>query len=708
MSEITPYAVIRLENPHQKFGYIECRPFSYAARVGMTKETSNWQLDSLTLDNEAKALTLAPVYVGTDNDATTWTCDGTAGGTAITFDTCKFLETDKSMVFQSEGTADVQWSATTAGTSQREWWLDYWLSYPTGTGVSAQATVSFPLAATCAYRVVLEQDSWPVLQYTSDSGSTYKAVGEFKQSGYTEKVGFAAWARLMFQRIQNYTVVRIGDTALYHYSSDYGATTAGAIALAGTSCSAAFGWQPMAYATAGTLTSPTYPRSDLVGTPGTCTLWGGTSGTSQTFTGSLTDDDEEAEFAYTVVLTSPAGASGYAEDTPHVTRVTVNYPGKEIPIVPSPTLTLDNLRAVTENLRFDPLNLNITSEITAEFNNISGAYTDYSGLRACEVDFGYEELGIQRRVTGIAGQIMQWDTMDGDKRFVLVIRDRSCMLKRPGGVMVRNLPYMDGWCVYRAMRYLANYAGISDAWLSFPLCDGDIYNPCGHYLLPFGSDMEPVIKFLPGSYIWECMQHIQKYTGFCLYFDAVGKLQFYAYVPSAPGAYKKAFSLVPEETWLGAPKLNELFAVSRTRDMTTVRNDVHIFGIDPDTWQPISAYQHDLPSMYDTNAQNYLGYVSTLIWADSMFVTTEYAQQALNAVYGRARIPEDTVTLKGWMQHELAPLDVISVDEPVSAPGNRPYWIVGITNSIAVDAHARQAQVQPTCTIQAEWLTPWG
>jgi hypothetical protein len=707
MSEITPYAAIRLSIPHLTYGVVEAKPFTYEVQARNSQQTTDWLLSDLSLDTDAKAVTLSPVYIGTDNDATTWTCDGTAGGAALTFDTGKYLVTDKTMVFQSEGTADVQWSATTVGTSQREWWLDYWLSYPTGTGVSAQATVSFPLAATCAYRVVLTSDAWPILQYTSDSGGTYQAVGEFKQSGSIEKVGFAAWARLMFQRIQNHTVIRIGESVLHHYSSDYGATTAGAIAFAGTSCSAAFGWQPMAYATAGTLTASEVSHGITVGTPGTITVYGGTSADGQTFSGILTDVDSSS-FTYSVVLTATAGDSGYAEHSPYVTRLKVHYPSKQIAIQTSPVTTLPYLRSVTEQLHFDPTTLNLFSHITAEFTNTSGAFSEYSGVRACEVDMGYEELGIQRRITGLAGHLMEWQTIDGDQLYCLHIWDRSIMLRAPAGVIAANLPYMDGWCVYRAMRYLANYAGISDTWLSFPLCDGDVYNPCGHYLLPYGDDLNPLVRFTGGMYVWECMRRLQELVGFCLYFDAMGKLQFYAYVPSAPGAYKKAFSLVPEETWLGAPKLNELFAVSRTRDMRQTRNDVTVIGIDPETWKPIVAHDRDTNSIYDPSAANYLGYRAPMVWSDSMFATVDYATQALNALFPVARLPQDTVTLKGWMQHELAPLDVISVDEPISAPGNRPYWIVGITNSIVVDAHALQAQVQPTCTIQAEWLTPWG
>ena len=203
------------------------------------------------------------------------------------------------------------------------------------------------------------------------------------------------------------------------------------------------------------------------------------------------------------------------------------------------------------------------------------------------------------------------------------------------------------------------------------------------------------------------MQKLQRYVGYLLYFDANGYLRFYEYVPDNPGPFKKQFTLAGSFNG-DRPNLDEMFAVARTRDLRGVRNDMTVIGIDPETWKPIVARAADSDSIYNIYAQNYLGYRSAMVWADNMFVSEDYAQQAVDSIFPLVRLPQDTMTLQGWLQPDLFPLDVIGAAEPYAAPELKPYWVTSINNRFQVDDRGMIMQQSPTCTINAQWLTPWG
>jgi hypothetical protein len=706
MSKLTPVAEVRLYEPHLRYGYVEFKPFCYEVRMSDENETSRLYTSNITIDTEIRSAYLTPQYNPVMNTLYgDWIAECAVNGTAGTVVDVVDPTTKTGYIYQPEATVGVRWSATTVSTACREWWLDYWLSYPaaTGTGVVPEMQVVFPYESEYQYRVTINTEKWPVLEYSTNSGSDWKQVGAFPVSNLREEVGFAQFARMMFQRLHNYTIVRLGNNVVHHYSSDFKGT--GAILLNGTNCAAAFASHRLTYATSGTIYSPLYTKDTPTVTDGTVVLFGGKQGDTDSYSGTCNDDVNE--FSFTVTLSSGTNSEGVATTTPFINRISVQYPGKQIAVVSSPCTILPGLRSISEETVFDRNTLNVYSHIVAEFNNYDGLYRQVSGLRACEVDIGYAELGVHKRITGIAGYTMEWATAPGDFVFRLHIYDRSMMLRAPSGVIVANLPYMDGWCVYRAMRYLANYAGIQDSSLGFPICDGDINNPCGHYLLPFGDDMYPLVRFEGGMYVWDCMQKLQKYTGYLLYFDAEGILQFKPYVPEYPGPFKKTFSLVPEENYAGRPLLNEMFISSRIRDMTYTRNDVTIIGIDPETWQPIRASRVDNNSIYDTTAPNYMGYRAAFVWADSMFCTPEYAAQARDSIFNVMRLPADTIAIEGWMQPDIFPLDVIGACDPYSLEGLRPYWVVSVRNQISF-VPGIIAPYRPHCIIQAEWLTPWG
>jgi hypothetical protein len=703
--KLTPLAEVRLYHPHLYYGYGEERGFSYQAS-GASQESSSWGLINLVNDRELGVVTLSPVFLPQQNGTALWTLGGTSSGTAVAWQAGVHHETKGVVVYQPVGASGVTWSAVTAATTvEPRWYLDYWLSNP-GTFVGTTATnapgmtVTYPSTGTTRYQFRVGGASHPQMLVSTNSGSAFHLVDELRSS-HTNARGFAAWARLMLQQIGDHVVCGIGEDKMRHYNPSFGTVVTGGITVEGTACGAGLAWHPMHFQASGTGFGTTVDRGYITTQTPTVKM-AGRVGTGNTMSGTVTEFGDTA-FEYEFHLTAGTAANGYGTSTPVMRSISVTYPAVRRAPTVSPMESLPRLKSLTENIRFDPTSLNIYTEVTANFDNHEKRFSLNSGIRACEVDIGYAELGMTRRLSGLAGHLSEWTTAPGSERYVLHMYDRSVMLKSPAGVIVANLPYMDGWCIYKAMRYLANYGGIGDSSLGFPICNGDIDNPCGHYLLPWGDEFHPLVRFPGGQYVWDCMQRLQKYCGHCLFFDNAGILRFYEWVPSTPGLYKKNFTVAPEPA-----ALNEMFAVSRTQDMSGVRNDVMIVGMDPETWQPIVAHDRDEQSITNINAANYMGYPARMVWADSMFCTPEYAGQALDAIFNVARLPANAVHLQGWMQKDLFPLDVIGVAEAFSVPGLHPFWITSITNEIVLREGGTEQPIEPTCSISANWLTPWG
>lgn len=712
MPEVTPFVDVRIRHPHNHYGYVESKPFSYRADANAD---ANWMLDDgLYLEKNAGIVILRPVYLPTDNSTTSWTTTGTFsyGWGTVDWQEGRLAETEFRCAYFPAYGPSARFSATTANsTIAPRWWLDVWCSFPSGTSTTygkvllGAIHVDYPYATnvSCRYRVGLEYGKPPYLAYSTNYGTSFNVVDRL-ESGIS--TGFGAWARIMFLGLAgNFNVAVDNSRWLRHSNRDaFDLFDSAPIRVTGTGVAAAIAWHPLYFMAAGTGTSINISKPVITTADGTINVVGARSAGQEMF-GTLYDSD--TYFAYDFVLSSPAISNGYATTTPILRAVEVKYPARMSRTTSSVSKKLDGVTGITELISFDPASLNIYNETIIDFNNEDMAYTDASGVRACDIDLGFFETTINRRLTGYSGHLMQWLSSEGKKTWRLYCHDRSIILRPPGGVMVANLPYMDGWCIYRAIRYLANYGGITDEALSFPLCDGDINNPCGHYLLPYGDDFHPLMRFPSGMFVWQCMQKIQQYCGYLLYFDAGGRLQFYRWIPSAPGPYKKRFTLRPE-VYGQMPALNEMFLCSRTRDMRNVRNDVTIIGIDPATHMPIVAHDRDNDSIYNIYSPNFLGYRSSFVWADSMFCTTEYAEQALNSVFGAARVPIDSIQVTGWMQPDLFPLDVISCYDPHATDYEKPYWILSIENSYRLAGSGMQMVKEPTCRINAQWLTPFG
>ncbi len=368
----------------------------------------------------------------------------------------------------------------------------------------------------------------------------------------------------------------------------------------------------------------------------------------------------------------------------------------------------DDIISYEEDIWFDPSELNIFYSGWMTLRNRGRRYTYASGVRGAEVWLGYYNRGRVKRCTGLSGHIFRFTHAQGGMTNAQIdVADRSIALRAPSGRMLVNPPAMDGWCIYKAARWLANFAGVTDDFLGFPWCDGDYWDPNhnpNHYTLPAGAGLKPRVKFPLGMYVWDALNILRKYAGHVMFFDADGRLQFYPWIPSVPGQYKKWFRETPSFDPNGEPMLDELHAIETERNLLETRNRTTIVGIDPNTWQPIITCNADTESIYNTDVINFKGYWSDFVWADSIFVSSAYAQDVADRLHAIYRLPAISTTWQTWMQPELFPLDVCAISDSETIGGTLPFWITRIHTVASKTGERNVCQAR----IEGRWLTPWG
>jgi len=370
-------------------------------------------------------------------------------------------------------------------------------------------------------------------------------------------------------------------------------------------------------------------------------------------------------------------------------------------------------RAVRLTMQFDWNNLTIYTQGNLTFPNRHGEWregwpSDHGyGHRAMSIALGWLETttgqwGLQRQFTGIAGGEISWDRQAAPESLVSVsVEDLS---KIPREYELMNVPWMDGWCHYYAIRFLARLAGLTDEAMDFPYCESpDCSNP-DHYHLPMGEGGKPLMYFPPGTPAWGAMLRIRKLVGYVMYFNALGRLRYYPWVRTSPGPFKRVYHEVysPVEGNTG-----ELTHFAYRRSTATIRNTFTILGVDAygPLWRPVIAHRGDWRSIYDPSAPNYVGFRKPAAWSDTQFTNPEYADDAAQRIFDLLRLPSEEVSFGLALgDPEIFPLDVIAVVEyksPVLAGGiPKAFFVTAVQHEMEMGMqHSRY-----TTVINGRWI----
>lgn len=331
--------------------------------------------------------------------------------------------------------------------------------------------------------------------------------------------------------------------------------------------------------------------------------------------------------------------------------------------------------SVVVDYSFNPMDLTLASAAKCIFNNnrpvvlptsefgFYGQWLMAYGQNGCQINAkrtrdGFDDL-VATIFTGYGNTAAEIDGQLGASQAVMSCGDRSIQHKSPRFA----LPWMDGWNSFYAQGYLSQlcHVDLSDMYFQ-ALVPPDPFTDLGDedgqpaYFLPVGSAGSALTRF-SGVDVWEIQKKIAYSIGYVLGYDVFGHLHYQKF-RVAPGIKRTFYESDPQ-----SGGLNGCWSIRAGKTMEEVRSDAIIVGID--AFAPLYdtiAVKHTDPAVeFDINAFNHLGYSNPFVWVDSQFAQAQFADTASQQMLYFLRLPGLFVSLTTWLNPDIAPLDVITM-----------------------------------------------
>ena len=228
---------------------------------------------------------------------------------------------------------------------------------------------------------------------------------------------------------------------------------------------------------------------------------------------------------------------------------------------------------------------------------------------------------------------------DPYREFHLVASDKMHQLRDVPGNMEL---YLDGWCMYSAMRYQFERGGITSNFIDMTSDQGFYtcpYGPnpsgCTHPKLPIGTNLNPVFSFPPDQSIYANLMDIAGYNYEILWFDAYGVVHRDSYEHFISSVYN--FGNVTTAQWgdITDPStfLLTVQDLEINTDMSDRRTSVTTVGLDASTGTQRQPYSISMDTIQPGYTQKNIGYHKQEFISSKRFVDREaqiqYTQMAM-------------------------------------------------------------------------------
>lgn len=452
-----------------------------------------------------------------------------------------------------------------------------------------------------------------------------------------------------------------------------------------------------------------------------------------TLTGTILDGQTLAtvvQYDLDLALNSNASWQGvdYANTSPILTKVQLKTEGS---VSPSSGSGLVSFNSLTPPSNIRPRM--ITEESEADFEgmtirqSVSMTYTYFNGLDVLTAQTGgmagigniavglklgatgrYDD-GVTVASVGSDGQPF-WrfqgmcDTYEyhEDGRNTLVTLHCDSLMRILDERYILAPAIYDGWNHYAAMHYLASYAGFTDAQIGW---SGLVDSSDPTKIISNGTETGYTLPIEFGNRTWslsyrslsvrQAMSEIQKVTGYLLYVDELGVLQYKAWIPASDqhSAVRRVFRKMPSDSYEVLPtEIQNLDVYVTNRD---VRNNIAVIGINASyegavgdqSWQPIVVIAEDQPSQGAEGVKpyNYVGYRKDHVLKDARFANVDFARDTAVRLYNLERQPTMQVSFRtAFLQPDLFPLMYVMVETDKNIPflNNTPLVIWKVSHHI--------------------------
>lgn len=296
------------------------------------------------------------------------------------------------------------------------------------------------------------------------------------------------------------------------------------------------------------------------------------------------------------------------------------------------------------------------------------------------------------------------------------------MMDRLDEAIIVCPPNIDGWNHFWAVKWILNYCGIPDNRIGFlPMCPaapdlvaaGDPDGPNG-YFLPIGVGSQPWTPIDRRISASQLLATIQSVTGYVLYADAYGVMQYESFLRAGTATPKRVFrERYPYDTKHG---LTTMWGLSTTISTADTRNVVAVVGMDIfnpagsrlDTTDYRKVDEASISSLPGAQPANYVGWRKIFAMLDTRFASAALTRSAAERQFAIMRLPQIVCSFTCWGQPDLYPMDQIAVEDWRSGltayPATEADWLVLTITRMSTRLESLNGAIMPVSQITAQYI----
>jgi hypothetical protein len=436
---------------------------------------------------------------------------------------------------------------------------------------------------------------------------------------------------------------------------------------------------------------------------------------------------------YVITCTAPAtNVDGSSPFSPVLDWVSVNFPSISYTATYSMPVKVTPVR-VEPHLFFDWNTLTGTAYCDITLDNSRGQNSFFSGMRAGTLTLGWQlpdgSVVSYPYLSGWFGETNEFIRADPQR----LSRHRMYDMTYPLRVNAcGELGWFDGWCIYAAMRFLAEAGGVmsdptSFDWLQYvpqgtagPCASGPNPTGCTHPQIPFTPGVRPRWQPNQSASLWSEMVRIAVRYRQVLGGDQNGYLRTGAYASNTGVPYLGSLGMAMSpalfqfqgagtSTIAGLPYLNEFDGELRAVvSVADVRSSVSLVGRDPQDWGPLAVTDSDnyTSVVLDPTSPIHRGFPCAMVDLDPTFTDTAFMESAAALISQQCAIPTLNVDFGAIFQPNLFLHQTVDVFDPLVL-GIAPITcqVMGIDGDFGLDPHTKRTVCK--CRIMAKSVVNW-
>lgn len=540
------------------------------------------------------------------------------------------------------------------------------------------------------YRFALHYGEAPRLEYSVDGGSLYKRIGDIPSAVDLAALrsGKNVEVTLTFMQLDGKTIVWLGDLnrhTLYHRQDgiEVGETKGGRLGFAGKNGIQTYAFGRIVFRRIGRYHSYALPGpNDMSRAPGFVIQPETPRTEGVSVSGKIESiDRRRREFTYTLELQGPPldePNDDFSLTTPLVRQVTIVHPPKWSSPPKAGWQDVGGINRIKEYQSLDLKGGMRRRAYEVALDNREGQRALQGGVQAMQLFLGYAHTGSFPRGRALGNMRFTMTEAGDESEMTFEAEDLLYILARQP---LKDDIYPSQWCVYTLAHLLLEHGGIvPDLQRTFPRCQvGPNPANCPHTKMPAHPGWKTPRMVL------SCLEEVRQVIAGIMGQDIEGQFRFEPFDFAPRRRPQKAFyEAGTRDFGIGGGALNEIFSLTRRRNLDDLRNDLHLIGFEQTTGQVFLRHLDNvltLRSKFDPSYAGYLGFAAPLIHESSIYATREFTEYVAQKLLSFIALPGEFVEFSCWGQPTVFPGDIIEVNMRRSVGRGVRYFVEEIVST---------------------------